>query len=236
MRRISPRATDGLRVAAAAGGIAAIVVGTYDSRWIPALGCLAVIVLSVTEFALARLRRWIADAESRSERQLAQVTARQGGRAALPPDGGPEPGSRPGARGRVPYGGLPLYGQPGSRFGPPRHPGPGAAGTDPGSAGRPALPADRVADADGAADPVSDGLLRLLEAVHQELNLANEEAAQAKAELADLTREWNALVQESVCRQLGFCGPPGADRPSPGGRPWPPGRPAPRPPRPGTDL
>ncbi|MFF3600632.1 hypothetical protein [Kitasatospora indigofera] len=236
MRRISPRATDGLRVAAAAGGIAAIVVGTYDSRWIPALGCLAVVVLSVTEFALARLRRWIADAEGRGERQLAQVTARQGGRAALPPDGGPDPGGRAGAGGRALYG-LPPYGGPGSRFGPPRHLGPGAAGTAPGSTGgRPALPADRGSDADGAADPVSDGLLRLLEAVHQELNLANEEAAHAKAELADLTREWNALVQESVCRQLGFCGPPGPDRPSPGARPWPPGRPAPRPPRPGTDL
>ncbi|MFF1869225.1 hypothetical protein [Kitasatospora herbaricolor] len=224
MRRISPRTTDGLRVAAAAAGIAAIVVGTYDSRWIPVLGCLAVIALSVTEFALARLRRWIADAEARSERQLAQVTARQGGPAFRPPEGGRETGSRP------------RYGGPGGRSGPSRHLSPATGTMAQVPAARPDLPADRGAGAGTTPDPVSDGLLRLLEAVHQELNLANEEAAHAKAELADLTREWNALVQESVCRQLGFCGPPGPDRPPPRSRPWPPGRPAPRPPRPGGDL
>ncbi|MCX5213872.1 hypothetical protein OG689_32165 [Kitasatospora sp. NBC_00240] len=236
MRRISPRTTDGLRVAAAAAGIAAIVVGTYDSRWIPVLGCLAVIALSLTEFALARLRRWIAETESRSERQLAQVTARQSGPPARPPEGGTGGGA----------GSRPQYGAPGRRSRPARHLGlapdvtvfdvtvPDATGPD--ATARPSAPADRGAGADAGADPASDGLLRLLEAVHQELNLANEEAAHARAELADLTREWNALVQESVCRQLGFCGPPGSDRPSPRGRPWPPGRPAPRPPRPGPDL
>ncbi|GGV30440.1 hypothetical protein GCM10010495_53490 [Kitasatospora herbaricolor] len=217
MRRIPPRTTDGLRVAAAAAGIAAIVIGTYDSRWIPVLGCLAVIALSVTEFALARLRRWIADAESRSERQLAQVTARQGGR-------GREAGS------------AAQYGGPGDRSVPSRRLGPATGATTPVFAAGPDLPADRGTAPGATPEPVSDGLLRLLEAVHQELNLANEETARAKAELAELTREWNALVQESVCRQLGFCGPPGPDRPSPRGRPWPPGRPAPRPPRPGTDL
>ncbi|WP_329494211.1 hypothetical protein [Kitasatospora herbaricolor] len=224
MRRIPPRTTDGLRVAAAAAGIAAIVVGTYDSRWIPVLGCLAVITLSVTEFALARLRRWIADAEARSERQLAQVTARQGGPAVRPPECGREAGSRP------------QYGGPGGRLGSSRHLGPPTGATTPVFAARPDLPAGRSAGAGATPDPVSDGLLRLLEAVHRELNLANEETTRARAELADLTREWNALVQESVCRQLGFCGPPGPDRPSPRGRPWPPGRPAPRSPRPGTDL
>ncbi|WP_371479198.1 hypothetical protein [Kitasatospora sp. NBC_00315] len=161
MPRIPPRTTDGLRAAAAIGGIASIVAGSYDSRWIPALGCLAVVTLSVTEFALARVRRWLAGARAREERQLAQVTARQGGPTRREPED----------------------------------------------------------------DETSDALLRLLEAVHQELNLANEEAARARADLADLTREWNALVQESLCRQLGFCGPPGPDRPSPGNRPRPPGPP-----------
>ncbi|MFC9331801.1 hypothetical protein [Kitasatospora sp. NPDC057015] len=205
MPRIPPRTTDWLRAAAAAGGIASIVLGTYDSRWVPALGCLAVIALSVTEFALARVRRWIAGTETRAERQLALVTARQSDLGGRPPvAGGASAGAAVGRAGPWPVGG-------------PARPGAGARG--------PVL--RRAAPVAAGEDLSSPGLLRLLEAVHHELNLANEETARAKAELADLTREWNALVQESVCRQLGFCGPPGPERPSPTG--------GPRPPRPGRE-
>jgi len=138
MPRISPTMTDVLRAAGAITGIALIVAGTYDSRWIPLLGCLAVAALSATEYALARLRRWIRAGESRDAARLAVLTADQS--------------AAPAATAHAP---------------------------DP-----------------TVAALTADGLLRLLEAVHSELRHANAATARAEAELADLTREWNALVQE----------------------------------------
>lgn len=132
MPRIPPLTADLLRAAGAVGGIALIVVGTYDTRWVPLLGCLAVVALSTVEFALARMRRWIRDTEARTTRPA------------------------------------------------PDHPGPG-----------------RV-PAPGREQVGADALLRLLEAVHHELRHAHAAADRAQAELADLSREWNTLVQESM--------------------------------------
>ncbi|GAA2806891.1 hypothetical protein GCM10010441_34590 [Kitasatospora paracochleata] len=150
MPRISPTTIDVLRAAGAFAGIALIVAGTYDSRWTPLLGCLAVAALSTTEYALARTRRFVRAAEEREARRLAELTAEQTVRAVR----------------AVPAGGGRTV---------------RAQGGDP-----------------TVAALTADGLLRLLEAVHSELLHANAAAAEAQAELADLTREWNTLVQESM--------------------------------------
>ncbi|MFD9126458.1 hypothetical protein [Kitasatospora sp. NPDC059571] len=146
MRRISPAAADAVRAAGAVGGVALIVAGTYDTQWVPVLGCLAVIALVTTEIALARMRRWMRDAEERTRRQD-ELAARQA--AALPPAQPPQLGA--------------------------------------------------------------DALIRLLEAVHRELRHAHEAADRAQAELADLSREWNALVQESMSRPADPCPRIGSD-------------------------
>lgn len=83
MPNVPPVVADVLRAAGTLAGIALIVAGTYDSRWIPLLGCLAVVGFAVTEYALARTRRWIREAETRTTRQLALAAARP----ALPDDG-----------------------------------------------------------------------------------------------------------------------------------------------------
>ncbi|GAA1100655.1 MULTISPECIES: hypothetical protein [Kitasatospora] len=149
MPRFSPVAADALRAVGAVGGTALIVAGTYDTRWIPFLGCLAVAALSTTEYALARTRRWMRETEARTARQAELVAARA---AALPPAAPP---------------GIP----------PP--------------------PAPPLADGRQLG---ADALLRLLEAVHRELRHAHEAADRAQAELADLSREWNTLVQETMSR------------------------------------
>jgi hypothetical protein len=142
MRRITPAATDAVRAAGAVGGVALIVAGTYDTQWIPVLGCLAVVALVTTEIALARTRRWMREAENRTRRQ-ADLAARHAAALPAPPPGVPPLGA--------------------------------------------------------------DALIRLLEAVHRELRHAHEAADRAQAELADLSREWNALVQESMSRPADPC-------------------------------
>ncbi|GAA5009047.1 hypothetical protein GCM10025734_51860 [Kitasatospora paranensis] len=86
MRRIAPAATDAVRAAGAVGGVALIVAGTYDTRWVPVLGCLAVVALVTTEIALARMRRWMREAEDRTSRQ-AELAARQAAALPAPPPG-----------------------------------------------------------------------------------------------------------------------------------------------------
>ncbi|GJF30046.1 hypothetical protein KNE206_27460 [Kitasatospora sp. NE20-6] len=165
MPRILPVTADVLRAVGAVGGIALIVAGTYDSRWVPLLGCLAVVALSTTELALARMRRWMRAAEDRTGHQE-------------------PPGTRPDAA-AAPAPALPAA----VRESP--------AAAEPPAAGDPEVPA--------AGDPEApigaDALLRLLEAVHHELRHAHAAADRAQADLADLSREWNALVQESMTRR-----------------------------------
>ncbi|PBC78022.1 hypothetical protein BX265_2781 [Streptomyces sp. TLI_235] len=168
MPRFSPVAADALRAVGAVGGTALIVAGTYDTRWIPFLGCLAVAALSTTEFALARTRRFLRETEARTARQAELVAARAAAQA-LPPAAPPE---------------IPP---PAVR--PPAVRPPAAPTVAPIVAGPPFADGRQLG---------ADALLRLLEAVHRELRHAHEAADRAQAELADLSREWNALVQESM--------------------------------------
>ncbi|WP_354642143.1 hypothetical protein [Kitasatospora camelliae] len=69
MPGISPTTTDVLRAGGAIAGIALIVAGTYDTRWLPAVGCLAVVTFAGTEFALERVRRWLDQADRRADQQ-----------------------------------------------------------------------------------------------------------------------------------------------------------------------
>ncbi|WP_431680228.1 hypothetical protein [Kitasatospora sp. KL5] len=183
MPRISPVAADALRAVGAVGGVALIVAGTYNTRWIPLLGCLAVVALSTTEYALARMRRWMRETEARTDRQAELVAARR----ALPAP--PLPAARPAV---APPAAVPTAAGPSAVAVP--------------AAAPPAVTGHAVAPPPGAP-PVGDGrqlgadaLLRLLEAVHRELRHAHEAADRAQAELADLSREWNSLVQESMSR------------------------------------
>ncbi|WP_405011780.1 hypothetical protein [Kitasatospora sp. NBC_01539] len=172
MPRILPVTADVLRAVGAVGGIALIVAGTYDSRWVPFLGCLAVVALSTTELALARMRRWMRATEDRTGRQEQPGTRPDAGAVRAP--------ALPAAVREPHVAAQPSAGQP-SAAGPP--------------AAEP-----RAAD-DPEAPLGADALLRLLEAVHHELRHAHAAADRAQADLADLSREWNALVQESMTRR-----------------------------------